>query len=90
MKGIVQLAEDPDRPLVLHAVQHVLHPPARLPCWPDADHRTRLVFITNDLDEGFVSRMFNAFLGEPVIDTPDRAGVDANPLAIAGFTGRFG
>jgi G3E family GTPase len=89
MKGIVQLVEDPDRPLVLHAVQHVLHPPARLPGWPDADHRTRLVFITRDLDEGFVSRMFNAFTGIPSIDTPDQAAVADNPLAIAGFSGRF-
>ncbi len=89
MKGIVQLVEDAERPLVLHAVQHVLHPPARLPRWPDSDHRTRLVFITRDLDEGFVSRMFSAFMGEPVIDTPDRAAVEDNPLSISGFSGRF-
>ncbi len=89
MKGIVHLVEDPDRPLVLHAVQHVLHPPARLPRWPDADRRTRLVFITKDLPESFVQRMFAAFMGEPTIDTPDRAGVADNPLAISGFSGRF-
>jgi len=89
MKGIVHLVEDPARPLVLHAVQHVMHPPARLPRWPDADRRTRLVFITRDLDEGFVSRMFAAFTGEPTIDTPDRAAVEDNPLAISGFSGRF-
>jgi G3E family GTPase len=89
MKGIVQLVEDPGRPLVLHAVQHVMHPPARLPAWPDDDHRTRLVFITRDLDEGFVARMFAAFMGEPTIDTPDRAAVEDNPLAISGFSGRF-
>lgn len=89
MKGIVQLVEDPDRPLVLHAVQHVLHPPARLPKWPDADRRTRLVFITRDLPESFVAGMFAAFTGEPTIDTPDRAAVMDNPLAISGFSGRF-
>ncbi|MDR3376944.1 MAG: GTP-binding protein [Ancalomicrobiaceae bacterium] len=90
MKGIVQLVEDPERPLVLHAVQHVMHPPARLPAWPDADRRTRLVFITRDLDESFVARLFGAFTGEVATDTPDRAALEDNPLAIAGFSGRFG
>ena len=89
MKGIVRLVEDPEHPLVIHAVQHVLHPPARLPGWPDADRRTRLVFITRDLPESFVARMFSAFMGEPMVDTPDRTAMEANPLAIAGFSGRF-
>ena len=35
MKGIIELAEDPSRPLVVHGVQTILHPPARLPAWPD-------------------------------------------------------
>jgi G3E family GTPase len=90
LKGIVHLVEDGERPLVLHAVQHVLHPPARLPAWPDADRRTRLVFITRDLDESFVARMFGALTGLPAIDTPDRAAIEDNPLAISGFSGRFG
>jgi len=45
VKGIAGLTGDPDRPVVIHGVQHVFHAPARLPAWPDADHRTRLVFI---------------------------------------------
>lgn len=90
MKGIVRLKEDPEHPLVLHAVQHVLHPPTQLPRWPDADHRTRLVFITRDLDEDFVRRMFGTLIGDLVAsDTPDRAALDDNPLAISGFSGRF-
>ena len=35
MKGIIELAEDRSRPLVVHGVQQSLHPPARLPAWPD-------------------------------------------------------
>jgi G3E family GTPase len=50
MKGIVCLAEDPDRPLVVHGVQHLFHPPHHLPAWPGADRRTRIVFITRGLD----------------------------------------
>lgn len=89
VKGVVRLAEDPDRPLVLHVVQHVVHPVAQLERWPDADRRTRLVFITRDLDEGFVKRMFDAFVGELAPDTPDTAAVTDNPLSISGFSGSF-
>jgi G3E family GTPase len=80
MKGIVQLAETPDGPLVVHGVQHVFHPPARLPQWPDADRRTRIVFITRDLPEATVRELFNAFLGHPAPDRPDRAALTDNPL----------
>ena len=50
LKGIVKLAETPEQPLVIHGVQHVLHPPVRLERWPDGDERTRIVLITRDLE----------------------------------------
>jgi G3E family GTPase len=46
----------------VHAVQHTLYPPARLPSWPDADRRTRLVFIVRDLEEAFVAQTLGSFL----------------------------
>lgn len=82
MKGIVRIAEDPDRPVVLHGVQHVVHPPVVLPRWPDADRRTRLVFITRDLDESYIRKLWDAFAGTPATDTPDRAALIDNPLAL--------
>lgn len=82
LKGIVQLAEDPDQPLVLHVVQHIMHPPARLPAWPDADRRSRLVCVTYDLDPSIVRRLFDAFLGIPRVDQPDRAALTENPLGL--------
>jgi G3E family GTPase len=85
LKGIVEIAEDPARPLVLHGVQKVLHPPARLPEWPDDRRGTRLVLITIDLDEDYVRRLFAAMTGTPLADTPDRAAIEDNPLAIAGM-----
>ena len=80
LKGIVKLAEMPDTPIVVHSVQHVFHPPARLERWPDDDHRTRLVFITRDLPERTVRDLFNAFMGVPGVDRPDRAALTDNPL----------
>ncbi|MEP9387764.1 GTP-binding protein [Mesorhizobium sp. KR9-304] len=85
MKGVIELAEDPSRPLVVHGVQTLLHPPARLPAWPDDVRGTRLVLITLDMPEDYVRRMFSAFTNTPSIDTPDRAAVERNPLAIAGM-----
>mgnify|MGYP000932893422 FL=1 len=89
VKGVVRLAEDPEHPLVLQVVQHVVHPVARLDAWPDDDRRTRLVFITRDLDESFVKRMFDAFAGTLAPDTADRTAMTDNPLQISGFSGGF-
>ncbi|MBY3104077.1 GTP-binding protein [Rhizobium laguerreae] len=86
MKAIVSLSDRPDRPLVLHGVQSIFHPPVRLPAWPDpTDRRTRMVLITRDLPEAFVKDLFDAFLGKPRIDMPDRAALSDNPLAIPGM-----
>src|SRR5690606_33864202 len=63
LKGIVKLAEQPDRPVVVHAVQHVFHPPVELDAWPDDDRRTRLVFITRDMDRNEVAGLLQAFTG---------------------------
>ena len=82
LKGLVRTVEDPERPIVLHGVQHVMHPPVVLPRWPDEDRRTRLVFITRDLEESFVRRLWDAFTGTPAVDTPDRAALMDNPLSL--------
>jgi G3E family GTPase len=85
MKGIVELTDDPSRPLVVHGVQRLLHPPVRLPAWPDDLRGTRLVLITLDMPEAYVRRMFAAFTNTPAVDTPDRAALQDNPLAISGM-----
>ena len=85
MKGIICLAEDPARPLVIHGVQAIMHPPARLPRWQGDDRRTRLVMITKDLPESYVRSLFDAFMGKPAIDRPDGEALANNPLAIAGM-----
>src|SRR5947209_1542440 len=82
VKGIVALSDNPARPIVVHGVQHVFHPPIRLDGWPDGDHRTRLVFIVKDLSRDFVERFFAAATGTIGVDAPDLAGQRANPLAM--------
>jgi G3E family GTPase len=88
LKGIVKIAEEPDRPLVIHGVQHVMHPPVRLERWPDADERTRIVVITRDLAPEAVTRLFDAFLEQRAPDTPDRAALLDNPLVPFGGVDR--
>lgn len=61
MKAIVKVSDDPARPVVLHGVQHVFHPPVRLPAWPDGDERTRLVFIVKDIEKPMIEGLFRAF-----------------------------
>ena len=87
VKGIVKLAETPDTPIVVHGVQHVFHPTAQLATWPDDDRRTRLVFITADMDPRAIRDLFDAFLGTRP-DLPDRAALTDNPLVPFGGVDR--
>jgi G3E family GTPase len=88
LKGIVKLAETPDRPIVIHAVQHVFHPFSQLARWPDDDHRTRIVFITRDIPERTIREMFEAFLNRAAPDRPDRTALTDNPLVPFGGVDR--
>jgi G3E family GTPase len=57
VKGIVNVAEEPDRPAVIQGAQHLLHNLDWLPRWPDADRRSRIVFITQGFDRAEVEDM---------------------------------
>jgi G3E family GTPase len=85
LKGIIETVDRPATPLVVHAVQSLLHPPAWLPAWPDEQRGARLVLIGIDLPEEYVRRLFAAAVGAPSVDTPDRAALAENPLAIPGY-----
>ena len=87
VKGIIELAEQPQRPLVVHGVQTVFHPPARLPEWPDAQRGARIVVIGYDLAQDHVRRLWAAVTNQPAVDQPVRAALQANPLAVPGMPG---
>lgn len=50
VKGLIALDDDPGRPIVVHGVQHLVQSVDRLPRWPSADQRTRLVFIGENIN----------------------------------------
>jgi G3E family GTPase len=60
LKGLVAI-EGQNTPVVIQGVQHLIHKPAHLRSWPDADRGTRLVVIAEDLDPSLVQRSFAAF-----------------------------
>lgn len=57
VKGILNIAESPERPAVIHGVQHVFHPPAWLDRWPSEDRRSRLVFIVRRIPQSWIERL---------------------------------
>jgi len=89
LKGLVQTADAPNRPLVIQAAQTIFHPPARLPAWPSDDRRSRLVLIVRDMPEAAERALVGAFSDLPQTDIADAATVADNPLAISGFSGVF-
>ena len=65
VKGILNVKES-DRPVVIHGVQHLFHPPVQLPAWPDDDRQSRIVFITRDMPRDVVEGMLTALEGRRV------------------------
>ncbi|MEF2072560.1 CobW family GTP-binding protein [Consotaella aegiceratis] len=65
LKGLFALDDDPDRPLVAHAVQHQLYPSWRLPAWPNQDRRTRAVLIGRDMPAKQIRDLFAALAPRP-------------------------
>ena len=57
VKGLVNVLEDPDRPALIQGAQHLLHNAVWLDRWPDADRRTRIVFITKDMPRAELEEM---------------------------------
>jgi G3E family GTPase len=64
LKGIVNIFESPERPAVIHGVQHVFHPPTWLPRWPSEDRRSRLIFITRGIRRGWIEALLAALDAE--------------------------
>ena len=69
MKGLVNVAEMPGRPALLHGVRHVFAPPDWLDHWPSDDRRTRVVFIGEAVPRYFPARLLDAIEAEVLDET---------------------
>lgn len=59
VKGVLNI-EGNEKPVAIHGVQHIFHPPVTLPAWPNEDRRSRLVFITHNVNKDLIEKTFNA------------------------------
>ena len=59
VKGLLDTGAE--GPLVLHGVQHVIHPPTHLAAWPDEDHTSRIVLIVRGISRTEVETSLRAF-----------------------------
>jgi G3E family GTPase len=57
VKGLIHVAEEPDRPAVIQGAQQLLHTLSWLDRWPDADHRSKIVFITQGYERADLEEM---------------------------------
>ena len=75
VKGLINVAGQPG-PVVVHGVQHIIHPPVHLDRWPDADRRSRIVFITRDIAKAAIEASLSAFnrVSATLDDGRDRPG----------------
>lgn len=62
IKGVICLRERQDQPFVIHGVQHVFHEPIELEEWPDADRRSKIVFITRKISKPSIEAYFASWL----------------------------
>ena len=60
IKGLLNVAGVPG-PVLVNGVQHLVHPPAHLDAWPNADRRSHLVVILDGLGRDGLERSLDAF-----------------------------
>ena len=60
VKGVLNVA-GVEQPVAINAVQHIVHPPLHLDGWPEADRRSRIVFIVRGLSRARIEESLTAF-----------------------------
>lgn len=78
VKGVLNVEGEP---VVIHAVQTIVHEPVVLENWPGDDRRSRLVFIARDIEREEIERTFEAFDFAP----PPATAKSIDPNAYAQF-----
>jgi G3E family GTPase len=61
VKGILNVSGEAT-PVAVHGVQHLVHPPVHMERWPDADRRSKIVFITKALQPERLQRSLAAWM----------------------------
>jgi len=64
MKAMLHMVEEPEKPLILHAVQSAVSEPVRLVRWPTPRRRSRLVMITDGIAQGEIEAFWRALVSQ--------------------------
>ena len=88
LKGFVELAEAPGRPVTVNGAGHVFEPVEPRPGWPDADRRSRLVVIGEGISAAWCGRVLDALVQEVRDAAPSLAPVRPRTGAAPDRTGR--
>ena len=83
LKGLVDIAELPGQPALIHGVQHVFAAPVWLDAWPSSDRHTRIVLIGQGIPRHFAARLLDAIVDEVQDETRRRKPSGNNPTAPA-------
>jgi G3E family GTPase len=60
VKGLLNLSGETG-PVVIHGVQHILHPPIHLSKWPDSDHSSRIIIIARGVEPAMLKHSLAVF-----------------------------
>lgn len=85
IKGFAKIDAHPDKPLLIQVSGQVVHDFETLKEWKTAQTKTQLTVIAKNIDPKIIKTIFDAFMGNLAIDTPDKNTVMDNPLSIPGF-----
>ena len=59
VKGIINVIERPNQPAVIQGAQQIFHSIDWMDEWPSDDKRTRIVFITRNIDQAYIEDTYN-------------------------------
>ena len=85
IKGFAKIDAHPNKPLLIQVSGQVVHDFEVLSDWKTEQTKTQLTVIAKNIDPKLIQTIFDAFMGNLAIDTPDKNAVMDNPLSIPGF-----
>ena len=59
VKGIINVHERPDQPAVIQGAQQIFHSIDWMKEWPSDDKRTRIVFITRNIEQKYIEETYS-------------------------------
>jgi G3E family GTPase len=80
-KGLVHIAEMPDRPAVVHGVNHIFYPPTWLDHWPGENRSTQMIFIGTGIPRHWPKQLLELASEEVSLEVARHANVRMRPIS---------